>query len=162
MRETLYQVATNLSHTGSHRTRHPLVGNGEATTAPDQVEAFSSDVSNVTTAADGYRLAVHSNLEFACTAMAADRNVRSLGHNVAFGAEAARVLASEGAFVERCDEEIIFVTYRVCVFCAGVYNIRLRPLRRSEAPSDNLAHAMTPILYGEGPSDLVLVHEQLD
>jgi hypothetical protein len=62
---------------------------------PDHVEAFPSDVSKLSTTPDGYRLTIHINMELACTAMAADPNVRSLGHSVALGAEAGRALASD-------------------------------------------------------------------
>jgi hypothetical protein len=45
---------------------------GGASTAPDHVEAFLNDVSKLSTAGDGYRLATWGNLEFAGTVLAAD------------------------------------------------------------------------------------------
>jgi hypothetical protein len=39
---------------------------------PDHVEAFSIDVSKLSAAADGYRLAIHGSLESAGTVLAAD------------------------------------------------------------------------------------------
>jgi hypothetical protein len=74
------------------------------------VDGGANDVSKLSTAVDGSRLAIHGNLEFAGTVLAADPvsvrvshfkdvrslgNVRSLGHSAALGAEAARRLASD-------------------------------------------------------------------
>jgi hypothetical protein len=32
--------------------------------------------------------------------------------------------------IDRCDEDIVVIFYRICVFCAVAYNIRLRTLKR--------------------------------
>ena len=67
------------------------------------------DVSELSTTGDGYRLAIHGNLKFAGTVLAAEKvsvrvnfkglrslgDVRSLGCGVALGAGATRGLASD-------------------------------------------------------------------
>jgi hypothetical protein len=55
-------------------------------------EAFPSNVSDLSTAIDGYRLAIYINLEFAGTAIAADPDVRNRGHSVTLVAKAVRVM----------------------------------------------------------------------
>jgi hypothetical protein len=65
----------------------PVV-DGEASTAPNHIEAFPKDVSELSTAAaaaaaaatNGYRLSIHGNLEFAGTVSAADPVSVSAGH----------------------------------------------------------------------------------
>ena len=51
-------MATNSSHTGSHRTRNQPVIDGGASTAPDHVETLPNDVSKLSAAADGSQLAI--------------------------------------------------------------------------------------------------------
>jgi hypothetical protein len=71
------------------RNIQSMVVDGGASTAPDHVEAFSINVSKLSAATDGYRLAIHGSLESAGTALTADpvsvcvsrfKGVRSLGH----------------------------------------------------------------------------------
>jgi hypothetical protein len=101
---------TNSSHTHSHRLRHPTGSRRWGSTAPDHVEAFPNDVSKLSVATDSYRLAIHDNLEFGGTVLAADPayyvrviqfkgprsvgDLRSPGHSAALGAEAAHGLVS--------------------------------------------------------------------
>jgi hypothetical protein len=80
---------------------------GGASTTPDHVEAFPNEVFKVSVAASGSRLAIHGNLVFAFTVLAALPlsirgshfkgvgglgDERSRGDNAALGTEAARGL----------------------------------------------------------------------
>jgi hypothetical protein len=80
----------------------PVFG-GEASTAPDNEKDFPNHASKLSAATDGYRLAIHGNLEFAGTVLAAYPvsvrvsqfiSVRSLGDEHSLGGIAANLFPS--------------------------------------------------------------------
>jgi hypothetical protein len=101
------------------------VDDAGASTAPDRLEAFPNDFSKLFTARGSYLLAIHGNLVFASTVLAADPasvcvshskgvcslgNVRSLGDSAALGAKATCGLANDQSTSAITDSQATSIT----------------------------------------------------